>query len=495
MIKKGGALPMKSPQSSKIRILAAYCIAGLLMLTPALNPSSGIAQAASNAHDTLPSFSELVKQLTPVAVNISTTKTIRRDFRQFERPFAPGQPDMFRDFFGDDFFRRFFGDIPEQEYKQQSLGSGFIIAPDGFILTNNHVIEGADEIKVKTHDSKEYDAEVIGRDPKTDLALIKIKNIQDVVPSAQLGDSDALEVGEWVIAIGNPFGLQATVTAGIVSAKWRKIGHGPYEDFIQTDASINPGNSGGPLFNMNGEVVGVNTMIFSPSGGNVGIGFAIPINLAKNVVQQLKETGRVVRGWLGVVVQTVTPELAESFGLESGKGALVADVEPDGPAEKAGIRPGDIIVSFDGKDVREMSELPLIVAETAVGEKIDVEIARKGKKQVKTVVIGELKEKESEKTVEPDMTDLGISPREITPDIANAYGLTEDSGVVIVNIAPGSSADAAGLRRGDIIKEVNRRSIQSLSDYRKALKEAKNGNILMLIKRDRTSLWIVVKPQ
>ncbi|MDX1779320.1 MAG: trypsin-like peptidase domain-containing protein, partial [Thermodesulfobacteriota bacterium] len=268
-------------------------------------------------------FVTLAENLKPVAVNISTAKVIKRTQRGFRHPFEGDE--RFRDFFGDD-FERFFGQPPQGRQEMRSLGSGFIIDKEGYIITNNHVIEGADEITVKLSDKEEFDAKIIGRDPKTDIALIKIDPDKEL-PVAKLGDSDSLKVGEWVMAIGNPFGLDQTVTAGIVSAKWRKIGMGPYEDFIQTDAAINQGNSGGPLFNTRGEVVGVNSAIFSTSGGNIGIGFAVPINLARNVVDQLKEKGKVVRGWLGVSIQTVTPELAESFKLEDDKGALVAGVE------------------------------------------------------------------------------------------------------------------------------------------------------------------------
>ena len=339
---------------------------------------------------TLPSFTELAKKLTPVAVNISTTKIFKgkKSMRQFEPPGGgrgdSGEADPYRDFFGDDFFRRFFGDMPQRDYKQQSLGSGFIIDKEGYILTNNHVVAGADAIKVKLASEKEYDAKIIGRDEKTDIALIKITKAPNDLPVAVLGDSDRLEVGEWVMAIGNPFGLQETVTVGVVSAKSRTIGAGAYDDFIQTDASINPGNSGGPLFNLNGEVVGINTAIFSPSGGNIGIGFASPINMAKKIVKQLKEKGKVTRGWLGVIVQEVTPDLAKSFGLKEGKGALVADVEKGAPADVAGIKQGDVIVSFDGKTIAKMADLPLMVAETAVGKEVTITILREGSEKVFT---------------------------------------------------------------------------------------------------------------
>jgi serine protease Do len=443
----------------------------------------------------LPDFAPLIEKLSPVTVNISSTRTVKSGISQFgESPFGD-RGDPFRDFFGDDFYKHFFGADPNREYQQQGLGSGFIIAPEGYILTNNHVVDGADEIKVKTHADKEYTAEVVGTDPKTDLALLKIKPLEgETLNAAIIGNSDTLKVGEWVIAIGNPFGLQATVTAGIVSAKWRKIGASPYEDFIQTDASINPGNSGGPLFNLRGEVVGVNSMIYSPSGGNVGIGFAIPINLASNVVTQLKDSGRVVRGWLGVVVQTVTPDLAQSFGLEDGRGALVADVAPGGPAEKAGLQRGDIIIQFNDKPILEMSNLPMLVAETPIGKKATVTLLRDGKKRTLTVNIGELKETpEAGAPNQQTSVHLGMSVREITPELVQAFGLSEDNGILILSVDRGSIADNAGLARGDVIKEINRKTVVSMADFKDALNKAPAENILLLITRGRTSLWIVIK--
>jgi serine protease Do len=443
----------------------------------------------------LPNFAPLIDKLSPVTVNISSSKTVSAGVGQFgQNPFGgPGDP--FHDFFGDDFFRHFFGGDPNREYRQQGLGSGFIIDAKGYILTNNHVIDGADEIKVKTYSDTEYDAEVVGTDPKTDLALLKIKlRNGDKLQAAKLGDSDKLNVGEWVIAIGNPFGLQATVTAGIVSAKWRKIGASPYEDFIQTDASINPGNSGGPLFNLRGEVVGVNSMIYSPSGGNVGIGFAIPINLAENVVNQLRDTGRVVRGWLGVVVQKVTPELAQSFGIKDGRGALIAEVAPDGPADKAGLKSGDIIVAFNGKPIGEMSDLPMLVAQTPVGEKSSVTVLRDGKKRTIKVRIGELKEERTGNSRTPKSSQqLDMNVREITPELVKAYGLSEDSGILIVSVQPGGEADRSGLVKGDVIKEVNRTPVTTLDSFHKELNKASDANILLLVKRNQTAYWVVVK--
>lgn len=327
------------------------------------------------------SFADLVEDVEPAVVNISTTKTVR----------IPGSP--FRHFFGPeegpfgDFFRRFFGDIPDRELKQQSLGSGFIIDKDGYIITNNHVVEDADEIKVKLADGREFDAKVIGRDPKTDLALIKISSIFKNLPTLSLGDSDAIRVGDWVLAIGNPFGLEHTVTQGIISASGRAIGAGPYDNFLQTDAPINPGNSGGPLINLKGEVIGINTAIVA---GGQGIGFAIPINVAKSIVDQLKEKGKVTRGWIGVSVQTITPEIARAFNLKEQNGALVADVVPGGPADKSGIKRGDIIISLNGKDVDEMSDLPKIVADTPIGKTVDVRIIRDGKEIILKITVGEM---------------------------------------------------------------------------------------------------------
>ncbi|MFQ5542642.1 MAG: trypsin-like peptidase domain-containing protein, partial [Candidatus Binatia bacterium] len=302
---------------------------------------TGEAQAASHSEAQkslgLPNFVGLAKRLTPVVVNISTTQASGGGQQVIPSPFGEQDP------FGE-FWRRFFGDpLPRGPFRQKSLGSGFIINRDGFILTNNHVVENSDKILVKLSDGREFQADLVGRDSKTDIALIKIDADRDL-PTAPLGDSEKLEVGEWVLAIGNPFGLEHSVTSGIVSAKGRHIGAGPYDNFIQTDASINPGNSGGPLMNLRGEVVGINTAIFSRGGGNIGIGFAIPVNLAKELLPQLKSKGKVTRGWLGVVIQRVTPAIAESLGLDKARGALVANVSKDAPADKAGVKVGDVII-------------------------------------------------------------------------------------------------------------------------------------------------------
>ncbi len=442
---------------------------------------------------TLPNFAELAKRLMPITVHISTSRTLKAP-----RGVPFGEDDPFREFFGDDFMRRFQEQMPRREQKQKSLGSGFIIDREGYVLTNNHVIEGADEITVTLHDEKQYAATVVGRDEKTDIALLKLKEPKSDLPYAELGDSDSLEIGAWVLAIGNPFGLQETVTQGIVSAKWRKIGQGPYDDFIQTDASINPGNSGGPLFNLSGRVVGINTAIFSPSGGNVGIGFAIPINIAKNIIPQLKSKGKVIRGWLGVMVQKVTPELAQSFGIAEGRGALVADVDKSGPAAKAGIASGDIIISYNGREIKEMDELPMLVAQTEIGSTVDVKVLRGGKEKTMQVKIAELKEskaRESAQDQEPKQ-DFGIIVKQITPEMAQRYGLARKEGVIVAQVEPGSEAEEAGIRPGDIVEEINREPVRTMSEYNRQMGKVKKGeNILLLLRRGENALWIVLKPQ
>ena len=337
----------------------------------------------------LPDFVSLAKKLGPAVVNISTTQVSEgREQPQFGGPFGEDDP-------SNEFWRRFFGaPSPRGPYHQKSLGSGFIIDRDGSILTNNHVVENAQKIVVRLADGQEHEAKVAGRDPKTDIAVIKIK-ARGNLPAATLGDSDRLEVGEWVMAIGNPFGLDNTVTSGIVSAKGRHIGQGPYDNFIQTDASINPGNSGGPLINLSGEVVGINTAIFSRTGGNIGIGFAIPTNLVKELLPQLKGKGKVTRGYLGVAIQKVTPEIAESLGMDRARGALVADVSKDGPAEKAGVKVGDVILEFDGRELAGATDLPILVARTAVNKKVRLKVLRDKKEATLTAAVGELKEEKA----------------------------------------------------------------------------------------------------
>jgi serine protease Do len=440
----------------------------------------------------LPDFVSLAKKMRPVVVNISTTQLSEsRGGQEFGSPFG-GDDDPFNDF-----WRRFFGGpMPRGPQRQRSLGSGFVIDSDGFILTNNHVVENAQKIVVKlAGDDQDYEAKVVGRDPKTDIAIIKI-NAKTNLTAASLGDSDHLEVGEWVVAIGNPFGLDGSVTSGIVSAKGRhNITQGPYDNFIQTDASINPGNSGGPLINLRGEVVGINTAIFSRTGGNIGIGFAIPINLVKELLPQLRGKGKVTRGYLGVLIQKVTPEIAESLGMNKAQGALVANVSKDGPAEKAGVKVGDVIVEFDGKEVRDSGDLPIIVARTPVDKKVHMKVLRDKKEVNLNVAVGELKEEEVVASV-PEKGELGMTVQRLTPQIAESLGLEKAEGVVVTAVEPGSAADEAGIRRGDVIVEIDRKAIRNVDEYKKAVAGIRKGKgILFLVRRGDSTLFLALKPQ
>ncbi|WP_375731161.1 Do family serine endopeptidase, partial [Azospirillum sp. B506] len=379
--------------------MAGGAVMGGLAVAPAqaqaAQAQTGQAQAATAPRNAPGSFADLAEKLLPAVVNISTSQSAPQR-PQGQRPevpqFPPGSP--FEDFFRDFFDRQQQQDQPQR--KATSLGSGFIIdAKNGYVVTNNHVVQDADEITVILQDDTNIKAELVGKDSKTDLALLKIKTSHPLV-AVPFGDSDAMRVGDWVLAIGNPFGLGGSVTAGIISARQRNIDAGPYDDFLQTDASINRGNSGGPMFNLNGEVIGINTAIFSPSGGSVGIGFAIPSNLAKQVVAQLKDYGKTRRGWLGVRIQAVTPEIAESLGLPNHKGALVASVTQDGPAAKGGIQAGDVVTKFDGREIDEMRRLPRVVAETSIDKAVPVEVWRKGKSQTVHVKVGELEPAEKQ---------------------------------------------------------------------------------------------------
>ena len=432
----------------------------------------------SDAKPVSPDFVELAKRLNPTVVNIRTAKNIKPK-PQLRR--APQNPFGNRQF--DDFFNRFFEELPQQRpHREQSLGTGFIVSADGYILTNNHVVNGADEVMVKLSDGREVKGEIKGVDEKVDLALIKISD-KDKLPFAELGDSDALEVGEWVMAIGNPFGLSHTVTAGIVSAKGRVIGSGPYDDYIQTDASINPGNSGGPLFNAAGKVIGINTAIISGGGG--GIGFAIPVSLAGTVIAQLRDSGKVTRGYLGVRFQPLTMDLAKSFGLDSDKGALIAAVEKDTPAEKAGLKAGDIIITYDGKPINEGNELPRYVAATPIDKRVTLVVFRDGKKQDVALVVGKL----SDGTAEPAVGDgkisesLGISVEEIRKDTAERFGLRDAKGLIITAVKPGSAAEEAGVAPGSIVIEVNGQRPEQVSGFTAVVAKLKKGDVVRFLLR------------
>jgi serine protease Do len=430
----------------------------------------------------VPSFADIVKDVIPSVVNISTTHTVKR-------PEIPGGRS------GDpmeEFMRRFFDQMPKS-YKERSLGSGVIVSADGEILTNDHVVGAAENVEVVLENQKRFKAKVVGRDKKTDIALLHIE-AGNSLPAAKLAKGDDVRVGDWVIAIGNPFGLGETVTAGIVSAKGRAIGAGPYDDFIQTDASINPGNSGGPLLNTRGEVVGINSAIYSQSGGNIGIGFAIPIEMAARIADSLRSQGKVVRGWLGVAIQDVTPELAKAIGLEKATGALVADVVKDGPAEKAGVRRGDVIVGYQGKDIGTSRDLPIRVADTPVGTKADLKIIREGEARTITAEIGELKDRDSTTEVAKAPPRLGLHVDKLTPQVAERLGIPpETKGIVVTSVDPGSPADDAEMRAGDVIREVDRKPVDSPEGFEKAVAARKAGKpVLLLVQRGDSTLFITI---
>ena len=455
-----------------------------------------------------PDFSELADELIPSVVSVSVIIS-RETVNQPRAPqFPPGSP--FEDFFKDFFERRGIPrqDIPPQRPRRNETaqGSGFIIDDKGLIVTNNHVIAGASSITVVLHDGKSLQAKLIGADAKTDLALLKVKT--DIkLKAVSWGNSDEVKVGNWAMAIGNPFGLVNTVTVGIVSARARDINAGPFDDFIQTDASINRGNSGGPLFNLKGEVIGVNTAIYSPSGGSVGIGFAIPSALAENIVEQLEEYGRTIRGWLGVRIQTVTEDLASSLGLDRPYGALVASVIPNSPAEKAGIKPGDVILDFNGSEVTEMRKLPRLVAETKVNSKSNVTIWRNEKKKSLKVVIAEMKEEEKEVKESKEKTDsemlksdyfeqLGITLSSITQDVRMRQNIPENvSGLLVTKVEQNTDAEIKGIRPGDIIQQINQVSINDINAFRKiisSLKGSKKG-VLLLVNRQGNINFVALK--
>jgi serine protease Do len=466
-------------------------ILALLTLAVALTaPAATVRPAHAASVAALPSFSEVAREVSPSVVNVAITASARpASVPQGRRGGSPS----------DEFFERFFGGQPAPR-TARSLGSGFILTSDGYIATNAHVVAGASRVNVRLASKKEYQAKIVGLDEKTDVALIKIEPDEPLTPVA-LGDSSSLDVGEWVMAIGSPFGLEQTVTVGVVSAKARVLGAGPYDDFIQTDAAINPGNSGGPLVDAEGRVVGINTAISSRSGGSEGVGFAIPIGLAKNVLDQLRETGRVERGWLGISIQEVTPELASSFDLEDATGALVAGVAPGSPAEQAGLKRGDVIVAFEGRDIADSHQLPALVAETPVGSQASVTVLRDGGRRNLEVTIAELPEDPERRLssrdggAADDAADAkwGLAVTDITPQLARQRRLPREDGVVVTDVAPWSPAAEAGVAPGDIVREVNRKEVHSVAEFRSAVRDSERDDLLLLVQRGDTTSFQLLK--
>jgi len=485
---------MHSGKSLRIWSLSLFVVAGALLIS-----SAAFAKAAPA------SFADLAEKLLPAVVNISTSQVVKRDgAAPQQRPqLPPGSP--FEEFFKEFFDRQQQRNTPNR--RATSLGSGFIIDPSGLIVTNNHVIEGADEISVILHDDTRLKAELVGRDAKTDLAILRVKS-KKKLPYVKLGNSDKSRVGDWVVAIGNPFGLGGTVTAGIISARARNINAGPYDDFIQSDASINKGNSGGPMFNMAGEVIGINTAIYSPSGGSVGIGFAIPANLAKPIIAQLTKFGRARRGWLGVRIQTVTEELADSLGLDKARGALVADVTKGGPAESSKVQVGDVVLSFDGKPIVEMRNLPRIVAETEVGKKVKVDVWRKGRKVTLDAKLGEFPEDKkpvlakvsgTKKGADNSVTVLGLTMAPVTDKLRRQFKLGKKvKGVIITKVVNDSPASEKQIRAGSIIRKIgpDQKPVSSPAQVKnkvESARKAKLKSLLFLIERGGDSRFVALR--
>ncbi|MCX5655740.1 MAG: DegQ family serine endoprotease [Planctomycetota bacterium] len=473
-----------------------------VLTEPAGRPAIAMtAEANTKAEEPLPpipadvdrlsaAFREAAKRVKPAVVGVTTTQTV-----------ASPYGDM-----GDDFLRRFFGLGPEEtprgkgptrKFQRQGLGSGVIVDPDGYILTNNHVVEGAQEIAVHLADGREFKAKVVGADPPTDIAVIKIK--AENLPVAQLGDSDKAEVGDWVLAIGSPFGLEQTVTAGIISATGRSnVGITDYEQFLQTDAAINPGNSGGPLVNMRGQVLGINTAIASRSGGYMGVGFAVPVNLAREVMNRIRETGHVTRGWLGVSIQRLTPELAESMKLRADQGILVSQVMEGGPAEKAGLKAGDVILEFAGKPVKTPSELQNTVAWIAPGTKVEIVVLRDGKRHSLKVAVETRPAQPEALAAAPgapaNLKALGIEVSNVTPEAAQKYGYKSGQGVLIINVEAGGLGALAGLRPGMLILQVDRQKVSSVAELREIIAKADIAKgIPMLVRVGDRQMFILLK--
>ena len=456
---------------------------------------ASVASAASLPPD---SFADLAAKVTPAVVNISSTHHSKADPGSDMPDFPKGSP-------FEQFFHNFRGQ-PKNGEDVTALGSGFIIDSSGYVVTNNHVVEDASDIVVTLNDGKDYPAKLIGTDKKTDLALLKI-DAGKPLPTVSFGNSDVARVGDWVLAVGNPFGLGGTVTTGIISARSRDIHAGPFDDFLQIDASINKGNSGGPTFNLAGDVIGINSAIFSPNGGSVGIGFAIPSNEAKPVLDALREHGKVDRGWIGVQIQPVTPEIANSLGMSDPTGTLVTAVQPNGPAAKAAMQQGDVILSFNGQDVAETRELPKIVAGTPAGKPVDVIVWRDGARKTLRVTVAQMKDKEQVASAGDTTPDgqiegsanrtLGVQLSALTPDIRQQLGLGDDvTGVVVMDVTDGGPAAKQGVRQGDIIEQVAHSKVSDPSQVDKAVQQAlaaKKSAVLLLINRQGDEVFLAVK--
>jgi len=475
--------------STLFLLLLIAVVLGSGIITP---DSTALAREKAVSQDTIKflgrlsdALAEVADVVRPSVVNIATTSTVTTE----DNPEG--------DLFNDPFFRHFFGDQfdhHKRKYKSAALGSGVIVSENGYILTNNHVVKGAEEIKVVLSDKREFKGKIVGTDPRTDLAVVKI-NAKDL-PAAKLGDSTKLKTGDIVLAVGTPFGLNSTVTLGIVSAVGRSnVGIADFEDFIQTDAAINPGNSGGALVNTNGEVVGINTAIFSTSGGYMGVGFSIPSDMAKTVMDSIIKHGKVVRGWLGVSIQDLTPDIAKSLGIKQQTGALIADVVKDSPAEKAGLKRGDVIVAFDGKPIEDSTSLRNMASAAAPGKTVELKIVREGKEKSVTATLAEFKERKVVKKVEYDNVLKGLTVQELTASLRDQIGVPENmNGVVITDIGADSPAQGI-LQAGDVVLEVNRHGIKNLSDYDKRVsKIGKKGSALLLIYREGGTIYITLKP-
>jgi serine protease Do len=474
-------------------LAAARLIIGVVAVLSLVLPAAARAAAPPN------SFSDLAERLLPSVVNISTTQTLKASQGGPEMPqFPPGSP--LEEFFKEFMERQQGGGRPDApSRKATSLGSGFVIDAAGYIVTNNHVIADADEISVKLHDDTVFQATLVGRDPKVDLALLKIEPGRKPLTPVPFGNSDDARVGDWVLAIGNPFGFGGTVTAGIVSARARDINAGPYDDFIQTDAAINRGNSGGPMFNMRGEVIGINSAIISPSGGSIGIGFAVPASLAVPVLDDLRKFGKVRRGWLGIRIQSLDTDMAENIGLPDQKGALIAKVDPAGPGAKAGLKDGDVVLKFDGKDIGEMRRLPRFVASTPIGKKVEMTVWREGKRQTVNATVGEMPEDPAEQQVKgkPEqakpqagkdgvltVTGAGLTVSSVTPQLRERFGIEDEAkGIVVTEVKPDSPAAEKGMRPGDLIIEADHKPIRSPADLGKMIDEARKSGAKSLLLR------------